>query len=293
MKKVCCLLCLSLMLMTMILPVSAKQKTNAEDSIVISEDVLASLNLEAGDTVLRVYQFDRDFQLSGFPQYRNMDQVLAHADELSIRNYYFVTSPAGETKAYTHFGDRVVGAEYDPDKDSKWVDFHRNGRAEAIIKKVSANIVVENIYYLRYDSMAAVYYKTNLGEYVYFVFDSHPAHTEPDAQGGEEYLMRLDRFLQLQEAIYYHWSLGEDAHYVIPEARYPAPTPKNLRIDLSVYEFASPDFDPDAAYTTYYTPGKFIAIGSLVLLTALVICRILICNHRKRRKREDISVNRL
>ena len=293
MKKLSSLICLILAALLLVLHVCAEETAPVEDSVTISEEIRTSLNLEAGDTVLRIYQFDRDFRLSGFPKYRNIDKVLAHAEELSIRGYFFVTDATGETKAYTHFGDRLVGADYVSEKDSPWVDFHLNGRAEAIIKKVSADIVVENIYFLRYDHMAAVYYKTNLGEYVYFVFSTRPASTEPDAQCKEEYLMRLDHFLQLQEAIYYHRFLWQNAEYVIPEVRYPAPTPKNLRVDLSVYEFASPDFAPDAAYTTYYSPGKFIAIGSVVLLVGLIVCRLFIRNRRKNRITKEEMVNRI
>lgn len=275
MKKVCSLICLALVLLSMALPASAQETAKTEDSVTISEDVLTCLDMQNIDTVFCVYLFYDGY--ASFVTYGDIDAVLANVSEPQLQRYYFVRNNLGETATYTYDGGQLTDTEYPFGLISGWFTRH-DERAGTIIKNVAADIVVENIYYLRFYDYNAIYYKTDLGDYVYCGF------------GKNGYLMGLEQFLDLQTEMRYICLRAKDMQFVTER-------PDNLHLrmlyaDMSSYDFSSPDFDPNAPFDINGNPGKFIAISFVVLLAALIVCRVLVRNRRKTRN-EDISVNRL
>lgn len=274
-KKVCGLICLSLMFLVMALPAGAEENANTEDSVTISEDILSCLDESEVDTVFRVYIINDSY--NRFVTYGDIDGVLANTPESQLRIYYFVKTKQGETNSYTYDGTDLVKIDYSPDWGRELFAFHSE-KTETIIKKVASDIVVENVYYLQYDG-SCVYYKTNLGDYVYVFMDQ------------KEYLMALEPFLLLQEELrdlLRKYSFRGQVVGCSPE-----PFTRGLQVDLSPYDITSPDFDPHAPLKTTFKPGKFIAIGSLLLLIALVVCRYLIPGHRKNRATKDKLANQI
>ena len=277
MKKVCSLICLVLVLLSIALPASAQEKAKTEDSVTISEDVLACLDMQNIDTVFCVYDFEDQFlrcYYEIFDTYGDIDGVLANFAGAVIQRYYFVKDKSGETHVYTYDGTSLSEGH---NWGSGWFNTHSE-EAESIIQQIDSGIVVEHIYYLVFYSWCAVCYKTNLGDYVYV------------STGKEEYLMGKEPFMALQGELkdmaikFQDWRNLSNEPYHIKLSE--------LRVDLSPYDISSPDFDPHAPLRTDFIPGKLIGIGFVVLLAALIVCRVLVRNRRKTRN-EEISVNRL
>lgn len=266
MKKVCSLICLSVLFLSMVLPACAEETINTEDSVTISEDVLSQLNASEEDTVLRIYDFGHNYD--GFAAYDDIDEVITNPTASGLHSYYLVKDKQGEISAYTHDGGHLSETPY---WGAGWFRVHGN-RAQSVIKVISADIVVKHIYYLEYTMYSAVYYKTNLGDYVYVIAD-------------ESYLMALDPFLALHNELRDQVFKLKDSYNLLgqsSEVKF-----SDLRVDLSPYDITSPDFDPHAPLKTHFKPGKFIAIGSFALLVTLVVCRCLIRGHRKYRKKKE------
>lgn len=275
MKRVCSLICLLFLMLAMVLPVNAEETAKSEDSVTIPEDVLACLDIETVDTVFRVYDITDGY--AGFVTYGDIDGVLANTTEPQLRIYYFVKNKQGETASYTYDGTRLSKTQYHSGWGSGWYNVHSE-RAIAVIKQITEDIVVENIYYLWYENWSAVYYKTNLGDYVY-------------VRAGKEYLMGLDQFLALQSELHDQWIKFKDWRDM---DNMPAQIKiSELRVDLSPYDITSPDFDPYAPLKTNFKPGKFIAIGSFVLFIALVVGRFLIRGHGKYREKKERMSSRI
>lgn len=278
MKKIASILCMIFMLCSMVLPASAQETAKTEDSVTIPEEVLSCLDMETVETVFCVYSFEDQFVscwYEGFAIYGDINSVLANADALYLQRYYLVKYLDGETSVYNYDGANLIKGHT---WGSGWFSFHK-GEAASVIKRIDSEIAVEHIYYLLFENWSAVCYKTNLGDYVYIM------------SGKKEYLMGLKPFMALQGELrdmaikYKDWRNMDNESYHIKLS--------NISVDLSPYDITSPDFDPHAPLKTNFKPGKFIAIGSFVLLMALIVGRILIRNRRKTMKNTDIPVNRL
>lgn len=276
MRKVCCLICLCLLLLSVSVPANAEGSAATEDSVTIPQEVLACLDADSVDTIFCVYLFGDQFArctYEGFPRYGDIDSVLANTGP-ELQRCYFVKDKAGETTVYTYDGEslsrRLMGL-------GSWFGFHGE-KAENIIQTIDAGIVVENIYYLWYYNWTAIYYKTNLGDYVYI-------------SGG--YLMGLEPFLTLQEELYWlalkyeNWRDMDNQPYQVKLSQ--------LDIDWSAYDLDALDFDPQAPLQVEhnYKPGKFIAIGSFVLLIALIVGRFLIRGHWKYQEKKERMASRI
>ena len=252
MKRVYIFICLILMLLSTILPVNADDKEKAEDSLFISEESLSSLPISADEIVIRVYRCN-DFS-DPFTKYSNIDDVLNHADALNIHSL-FVTRNAtdGATTIYQYSNGVLEDLAVDA---GNWaweiMDYHFSGKPASIIKEVSTDIIVENTYYLAFGYGRAVYYKTNLGEYVCFIYEGTDQPGRLDVFEDEfagEYLLSLENFLELMKTINnaFH-SLGD-----IPMEEVPIigeQEKSSFDIDLSPYRIGSPNFDPNAPFPT-------------------------------------------
>lgn len=275
MKKLCSLLCLIPAALLLVLPVCAEETAPAEDSVTISENILSCLDESEVDTVFRVYDMNDGY--AGFVKYGDIDGVIANTTAPQLRIFYFVKTKQGETSTYTYDGTELLKTGYHPDWGAWWFGAHSE-KTETVIRKVASDIVVENVYYLWDDSLC-IYYKTNLGDYVYVFMDP------------KEYLMALDPFLSLQRELgdlLRKYSFMSEMVGCSHES-----WTRGLQVDLSPYDITSPHFDPRAPLKINSKPGKFIAIGSFVLLVVLIVCRLFIRNRRKNRITKEEMVNRI
>lgn len=273
-KKAGSFLCLLVAILAMPLLVTAEEIPEKEDSRTISQDILSCFDEETVDTVFRGYDIHYNYDL--FSQYGDMDEALANLPAQQVKIYYFAKNKKGDTVCYTYDGSGLTDTGYT--WGALWSEF-LDEKADALIQMVDANIVVENIYYFRYGNWYAIYYKTNLGDYVYF--------TPEEA----EYLMGLAQFT----------ALGSELKDLVTKYKVlsdmvgcsPMSLASQLHVDLSPYDITSPDFDPNAPFVTLFKPGKFIAIGSAVLLVTLIVCRYLIRGHRKYREKKERMASRI
>ena len=269
MKKLCSVICLILVLMSMVLPVRAAETETVEDSVTIPEDVLACLDAENIESVFCVYVFQTgqflSYRYEDFVRYGDVDSVLVNSAEPKMRRYYFVKNKDGETGVYFYDGENWKQRSTESD------DWYRAQveQGKNAIQAIHAGIIVENLYYLVYPGWAAIYYKTNFGDYVYVLSESG------------EYLMAREPFLALQEELYElsvkfrDWRDMDNGPYQVKF--------EQIKADLSPYRITSPDFDPYAPLQTSNSPGKWIAISAAVLLLVLMIGRLLIRSHEKYR----------
>lgn len=260
----------------MVVSVSAEECR--EDSVTIPEEILACLDGEDIDTIFCVYQFQTgqflSYSYEDFAFHGDVDSILANSTEPKLRRYYYVTDKAGETAVYTYDGESLNQRSSQSDA---WYRMYTE-QAENTIRTIDAGIVVENFYYLSYPDWTAIYYKTNLGDYVYVLCKSG------------EYLMARKPFLALQEELYELSVKYRDWRDMDNAPRQVKFT--EIKADLSPYAVNSPDFDPHAPFKTNLKPGKFIAISSFLLLIGLVVCRFVIRGHWKNRQTKRKVVHR-
>ena len=269
MKKICSLVFLIFILLSMMLPVKAAEIETVEDSVTIPEEVLACLGAENIESVFCVYAFQTgqflSYRYEDFVQYGDVDSVLANATEPKLIRYYFVKDKDGETGLYFFDGENW---KQRPSESDDWYRTQVEQGKNAI-QEIHAGIIVDNLYYLVYPGWAAIYYKTNFGDYVYVLSESG------------EYLMAGEPFLALQEELYElsmkfrDWRNMDNGPYQVKFGQ--------IKADLSPYRITSPDFDPHAPLRTSNSPGKWITISAAVLLLVLLIGRLLTRSHEKYR----------
>lgn len=272
MKKAYSLICLLLLFLSMALPVKAEEAA-VEDSLTLPEEILASLDPQPGDTLFCVYTVSYE----AMAEYANIDEIFANQSQLRLNRYYFVRESAGEIHYYLYDSGCLEKRDHVPGWGAAWFDLH-DGKAEAVIKKVSSDIVVENIYYLRGGDWDGIYYKTDLGDYVYIALDE------------KEYVMALEPFRALMGELSDLLTKYSVLSGMVGCPAY-EPLISRIREDLSPYDISSPAFDPHTPLKIDCRPGKFIAIGSFVLLVVLVVCRCLIRGRGKYRKTKARLVN--
>ena len=251
MKKPIVILALMLiMLIPMVLPVNAEETAPEEDSVTISKEILESLPLKNSDQVIRIYELT--YLWTTFTQHSNIDEVLTHASELYIHNFYIVKDSTGVIAAHWYVEDRLTSLSSNNSWYADFMNFHLSRAPETIIKEISSNVVVDNMYYLKGNDSNAVYYKTNLGEYVYLTFNGLDSYFEVGEyqESAKEYLLSLTQFLELMKAIRQHqeetaldsWNdvplIGQSSLFNIAD----------VGLDLSAYEIGSPNFDPNAPF---------------------------------------------
>lgn len=160
MKKLIILLCILFSLSTLVSSARAENIEPQEDSTNISEETLALLPLEEGDQVVRVYV---TYLAIVFAHCRSIDELWL--SDISVSDYYVVTSADGTITVYVIKNGEIrnLGPE-------NWVhrimDIYLKGE---VIHLVHPDISVKSSYYLAGSSFTgqAIYYKTNLGDYVY------------------------------------------------------------------------------------------------------------------------------
>ena len=127
------------------------------------------------------------------------------------------------------------------------------------IKAVSKDVVIESVYFL-YEgdpySSSAIYYRTNLGDYVYF-----------NGYGSDERLFSSEVFWAYMKATRMVWQATKKSDSVVMGS-----WPNYDICDLSAYDFRSPDFDPDKALPEIEMPeSKPEALDYLWILGVAVL----------------------
>lgn len=267
MRKTTAIICLLFMLVSIVLPVHAEEAVKTEDSLYIPEDTLSALPIKAGDTVIRAYRCN-DFS-EHFVKYSSIDEVLAHASELHIHNFYIAKNTSDTITTYWYVDTKLTSAQNEKDWGTDLMNLHLSNKPQTIIKLVSPDIVVENTYYLVSAYGFSVYYKTNLGEYVYFVFDGYEGATYFDAYEElfiGEYLLSLTQFLELQKVFNNCWNVISGDPLSARES--------TLTIDLSAYQIGSANFDPDAPFPALGEKANDNGPTWLIVGIAVGVCLI-------------------
>ena len=252
MKKLLASLCMIFTLMAVIFPVNAEDNENylqLEDSSHITQEILNLIPIEDGDQVVRIFITDIH---SEFAKHDNIDELLNAHNDLIV---YAVKSIDNAAEAYRIYeGECVKMRPY----QGYYIllDIYLNGE---IIKQVDPDIKVEYAYYFCGESNIsgnAIYYKTNMGDYVYYLGYS----------GGFDgaYLLSAQNFFEAQKVAYNH--MLENGSNVggtgVPD------------LDLSTYRVGSANFNPNAPFPT---PGENSDSGnSLWLICGIGVGALLV-----------------
>lgn len=259
MKKLAVLICIIIVIMAF--PFSAAAADMPVDgSKLIPQEILAQLPLEKGDRVFPMY-FCRLYTT-----FAKCDSI----DDLELVPDICVVLSQDETFTKYEVWDGVCS-------EGTVVDYSNSGLIQAyltddIIRLIDPNIQVSAAYIL-FDNDSgstgsAVYYKTNLGDFVY--------HSE---WHNGTHLFSLEAFLAYQRAIY---------REAVVENMEQGPMIGGVYTwlwDLSAYDFTSEDFDPyakfplkekDAAYLEQEQLLVHIAVDLTLLAGALLVALILL-----------------
>ena len=265
------------MFTVVLVPVNARELyKNGGDSSDIPEEVLALLPLKEGDQVIRVYRFDT---YSCFLEYKTIDAILDSDRFVDI--HYVIRSSDGTMRNY-----QIIDGKCTDDvltyKLHKVMDIYLEGE---IIKEVDPEIIVESKYYIAGMGRGdVIYYKTNLGDYIYFFRDV----PMPYAQNLGAFLFSVDTFYEYQHAVLtaeneYNAIHGQSLIGDIPDY-----DPK-YDWDLTAYEIGSPNFNPNSPFIgptkTADDGDKLLLICGISAGVCLVGAVTLVLILRQRRKK--------
>ena len=266
MKRLLCI-GVSLLLVTIFLAIAgnAQHDVAVGDSSNISEDILAQLPLEEGDRVVRIYNISI---LSDFSLNDNIDDLLQNFDPQVI---YAVESITGERNAYGFWGGVCVQMRH---HDGFYVllETYLNNSA---IELLDPNIVVEQSYYFMGETNyngSAIYYKTNLGDYVYYRCMKHGFNGE--------YLFTSDAFFsaikltcQMERELYKEPVVGGSGN-------------DELESYISAYKIGSDHFDPNAEFPSREDQSNQWLVPVGITLGVCLLSAATIAALRFRRKKQ-------
>lgn len=205
------------------------ESTFTEDSSNISKEILALLPLKDGDQVIRVYETDIEH---AFHLCSNIDELLYTDVNTFMLIVYVIRSADG-----TYANYRIENGECIPFGNNahyhRIMDAYLDG---TMIYAVDPEIIVENMYYIAergYIVDNAIYYKTNLGDYVYM-----------KSTLDETFLFSLEAFLEYQAGVYASILERPNDNYLM------GGKPYDPGLDLSAYQIGSPNFNPNAKFPT-------------------------------------------
>ena len=266
MKRLLCFV-VSLLLVTIFhaIPGNAKHDVDIGDSYNISEDILARLPLEEGDRVVRLYNISI---LSDFSLNDNIADLLQNFEPQVI---YAVESMKGERNAYGFWDGECVKMRH---YDGFYVllETYLNNSA---IELLDPNIVVEQSYYFMGETNyqgSAIYYKTNLGDYVYYRCMRHGF--------DGEYLFSADAFFS---AIKLTCQMERE--------QYKEPVVGGIGNDelepyISAYKIGSDHFDPNAEFPSRDDRSNKWIVPVGIALSACLLGAVTIAVLRFRRKKQ-------
>jgi hypothetical protein len=234
----------------------AEQYADTRDSRYIPPEDLAVINDPTAEIIVKAYNSD---SISAFGYYENIEDALAYyctpkwtvyikknAEGLSTYSYF--TNKSGVTKLTKSNAIYV-------NHSSAALQELQTGEA---ISTVSPDIVIESVYFMygssNYDGNA-IYYKTNLGDYVYY----------RGAWGGPEMLCTAERFYEYKRAEYEEIVANNTG-----EVKNGGGTSVE-DWDLSAYDYRSPNFDPTAPLPNGNDAFPWLGLGAVVLSLAAVL----------------------
>ena len=249
--------------------ITAENRISEFSSSHIDADILGYFDVDSFDMVIKAYNMPIIF---AFTHYSTINEVL--------------NSVYNDQKLYAIVSDNKVQVVYlsvegglPPVKAinplHEWIDISAY-LDDTIIKNVSPDIVVYNVYYLWGESNrqgSALYYETNMGDYVYY-------------HKGAKYLMPNNVFADYMKTLYAEMledaKNGKDGYTIH---------------DWSKYKLNSPDFDPSVLLENANVtpepvdnnPGKpdntpWIIAASGAAVAVAAISAVLILRKRKASK---------
>lgn len=239
-------------------PAFAAEYSDPNDSRYIDSDVLSELNDPSTEVVVKAYNCS---PLDDFSKYDNIEDVLAYRN--TPRWLVYIKKDASGLSAYSYYASSGY-TEFSKDSSSYVNGCRRvlqEFQTQEAIQTVSADVVVECVYFIYGAARregSAIYYKTNLGDYVFYY----------DSTIGCELLFAAERFFEFQKAAK-NAVIANNADGI----RFGVPDYSSW--DLSAYDYRSDNFDPHAPFPISAEPEQtpspylWIGIAGAVVLTAI------------------------
>ena len=239
------------------------------DSVKISDELRQKLNVRESDEVYRLYCLDIIFS---FDYCNNIDEAFENGEVFS--ECYLVKNEKGEI-CYKEFRYKSANAAAD-NRDKELIELGETEQwninekvqtvflndKDSVIRKVSPDIEVYETYYLHGAnySGSGIYYKTNKGDYVYYV-------------DGGEYLLPIEELCKISKAVC-------DKYRSLPEYSVDGAISVHDVCDMSRYDINSPKFFLNSKLSSIIL-WVSIAAGVILLAAAVIIVGIRV---RKKRK---------
>lgn len=272
MKKLVLILTVLLLLGSLVFGGSASEQEECPDSSVVSDEILAQLDLQEGDQVARYYHVDSIFR--AFEEYENIHQLLAGNGKVRVETGYVVYTP-DETVAFYLMQDGELQESSITFFKDLW-DVYWN---EDVIQKVSADIEVYRAYIVTNEGPGCVedmiYYETNKGDYVYFTEKWYNV----DEYG--EYLFAAEQFHAWCKAIIHYNIVANKEAAMIGGLEY-------TWWDRTEYDIKSENFSPNAEFPRMEKKVQYLLQEQVVwriftdaLILAAVVTIALLLHRRK------------
>lgn len=264
-KAIVLLLMLALMLPMLCFSANAEEYTDPKDARNVPPEIQELADEVDADVVFhKIYTPSLVMVCS---ESDSMDEVLERMDSSD-----YIAATLSEYWCY-----EMVDAEAKLTKSFPYLNsiFEQMITQEAI-RAIAPDIYIESVYFLSTGFIGnaepgAIYYKTNLGEYVYYNIDNGV-------------ILNADRFLEymVEWRTHIEFMVAKNGPSM---GGYP-----RLDVDLSAYDWRSPDFDPDAPLPTEEkeTVAYLVLGGSVIVLAGLVAFGVI--RARKKKVKEALEV---
>ena len=255
MKKILAVFCVCFMIISAFSPVCVSSASSVDYSQHISDDILAQLPLKEGDIVFPEYI---GAIYSYFGHYNNIDEVI---DRFVVKKpeavIYVVLSQDGSRACYKLYQGEYVKKPTNSPHYFYYLDTFLEGEE---LKQIDPDIQIEYAYYFNGETDragTAIYYKTNLGDYVFYVAKGSPI--------TGKYLLSAEAFFTLHKTYY-------ETSRLIYGDNHPVGGGSIAEMDLSAYQIGSPNFDPNAPFPV---PKDNESHGTLWLIGGIALAVVL------------------
>lgn len=259
-KAILSVLVLVLIISALSFGASAEEYADIRDSRYIPPDALSQIGNSG--TIVKVYNGSL---LGHFAGCQNIEEILA---DVNVRKYIGYYKKSGDSLRWYEYSAPENYEKLWPGEAVVESKTHISGMIQEFqtmeaISAVSPDIVIESVYYFDSSSAhegSAIYYKTNLGDYVFYrhLWD------------GTQMLCTAERFFEYKraeiEALLDEYGNG---HIMGGSAGIED-------WDLSIYDYRSPNFNPAAPLPKGKDafPWLGLGIGVIPLAAVLTVCII-------------------
>ena len=252
--------------------VGAEQYADTRDSRYIPPEDLAVINDPTAEIIVKAYSSD---SISAFGYYDNIEDALAYY--CTPKWIVYIKKNAEGLSTYGYFTDqsgvtKLIKETYSLNVNHSSVALQELQTGEAI-SAVSPDIAIESVYFMygspNYDGNA-IYYKTNLGDYVYY----------RGAWGGPEMLCTAERFYEYKRAEYEEIVANNTG-----EVKNGGASVSDW--DLSAYDYRSPNFNPAAPLPKGKDAFPWLGLGIVVLPLAAVLA---VCIIRRKKSMQEAEM---